>query len=87
VVVVAVAEERGTRKRKEARRVRPLMSELQVPKWQELELGAGGGPAEVEKGDVGVGGKSAPGTGTRRVAYGGRSPAQGMHIGNTDADL
>jgi hypothetical protein len=30
---------------KEARRVRPLLSELQVPEWQE---GAGSGPAEEE---------------------------------------
>jgi hypothetical protein len=33
--------------RKEIRRVRPLLSELQVPEWQEL---ASKGPAEVEKG-------------------------------------
>jgi hypothetical protein len=33
--------------RKEVRRVRPLLSVLQVPEWQEL---ARKGPAEVEKG-------------------------------------
>jgi hypothetical protein len=36
--------------RKEIRRVRPLLSELQVPEWQER---AGSGPAEVEKGAEG----------------------------------
>jgi hypothetical protein len=33
--------------RKEARRVKPWLSELDVPEWQ--ELGAGGGPAGVEE--------------------------------------
>ena len=33
--------------RKEVRRVRPLLSELQVPEWQELAKDEG--PAEVEK--------------------------------------
>jgi hypothetical protein len=47
----AVAAEAAV-ERKEVciRRVRPLLSELQVPEWQ--ELAAGSGPAEAEK-DVG----------------------------------
>jgi hypothetical protein len=46
--VVAVAAEAAVG-RKEIRQMGPLLSELQVPEWQELAL-AVGGPAEVEKG-------------------------------------
>jgi hypothetical protein len=41
-----VAEEAAV-ERKEVRRVKPLLSELQVPEWQELANGEG--PAKVEK--------------------------------------